>query len=273
MKFKGLEDRMLYYRGLSDYRLIPNSYVLLMLDGRSFSSFVKNYFDKPFDDKFINMMNETAKYLCEKIQGCKFAYVQSDEISLVITDFDTPNSDSFFGYRLEKILSISASMASAKFNQLMTLEALRRAVDGLDEYGCINTEEVIANVKLLEFDCKAWNVPSYNDVFAWNLFRQNDCLKNSKQQAAQAWLPHKQLVNKTADEQIALLKEKQGIDWNDFDDGKKYGRFIYKETVTMNSEQYGTFERDKFVIHSAWVLNDENGKEKFEKLSKIPQKS
>ena len=64
MKFEGLEDRMLYYRGLSDYRLIPNSYVLLMLDGRSFSSFVKNYFDKPFDDKFINMMNETAKYLC-----------------------------------------------------------------------------------------------------------------------------------------------------------------------------------------------------------------
>ena len=152
MKFEGLEDRMLYYRGLSDYRLIPNSYVLLMLDGRAFSSFVKNYFDKPFDDKFINMMNETAKYLCEKIQGCKFAYVQSDEISLVITDFDTPNSDSFFGYRLEKILSISASMASAKFNQLMTLEALRRAVDGLDEYRCINTEKVIANVKLFEFD-------------------------------------------------------------------------------------------------------------------------
>ena len=188
MKFEGLEDRMLYYRGLSDYRLIPNSYVLLMLDGRSFSSFVKNYFEKPFDDKFINMMNETAKYLCEKIQGCKFAYVQSDEISLVITDFDTPNSDSFFGYRLEKILSISASMASAKFNQLMTLEVLRRAVDGLDEYGCINTEEVIANAKLFEFDCKAWNVPSYNDVFAWNLFRQNDCLKNSKQQAALGFL-------------------------------------------------------------------------------------
>lgn len=62
------------------------------------------------------------------------------------------------------------------------------------------------------------------------------------------------------------------IDWNSFDDGKKYGRFIYKEEVHMKSEQFGEFIRDKFVVHNAWLLRDENGKKNFEKLSKIPQK-
>ena len=100
MKFKNLEDRMLYLRSLTDYKLIPNDYVLIMLDGRSFSSTIKRYFKKPFDDTFINIMNETALYLCNNVQGCKFAYVQSDEISLILTDFETPETDSFFGYRL-----------------------------------------------------------------------------------------------------------------------------------------------------------------------------
>lgn len=74
---------MLYLRSLTDYKLIPNDYVLIMLDGRSFSSTIKRYFKKPFDDTFINIMNETALYLCNNVQGCKFAYVQSDEISLM----------------------------------------------------------------------------------------------------------------------------------------------------------------------------------------------
>ena len=91
---------------------------------------------------------------------------------------------------------------------------------------------MVEDQKLVEFDCKAWNVPNENDMFAWCLYRQNDCIKNSKQQAAQTYLSHKELLNLNTDEQIALLKEKKGIDWNtDFSDGKKYGRFIYKEEV------------------------------------------
>ena len=128
MKFENIEDRMLYLRSLTDYKLMPNSYVMVMLDGRSFSSTIKKYFKKPFDDTFISIMNETARYLCERIQGCKFAYVQSDEISLVITDFDTPETDAFFSYRIEKILSLCASMATSKFNQLMTIDAINRKI-------------------------------------------------------------------------------------------------------------------------------------------------
>ena len=67
MNFKSLKDKQEYYRSLTDYRLVPNSYVLVMLDGRSFSKKIKNKFRKPFDERFIKAMNETTKYLCEQI--------------------------------------------------------------------------------------------------------------------------------------------------------------------------------------------------------------
>ena len=113
MKFENLEEKCKYYRSLTDYRLLPNTYVFVMIDGRSFSQKIKKQFKLPFDDDFINMMNETAKYVCEKVQGCKFAYTQSDEITFVLTDFDDINTDSFFGYRLAKVISIIASLAAS----------------------------------------------------------------------------------------------------------------------------------------------------------------
>lgn len=129
MIFKTIADEANYYRDLTDYKLMGNGYVMVMLDGRSFSKMINNKFNKPFDKDFIKIMNETAKYLCENVYGCVLGYVQSDEISLVIKD--TNESDGFFGYRMCKILSILSSMATGKFNQLMTLYQLKniRSVD------------------------------------------------------------------------------------------------------------------------------------------------
>jgi tRNA(His) 5'-end guanylyltransferase len=244
---------------------MPNSYVLVMLDGRSFSHLVKNKFQKPFDDDFIQMMNETATYVCKNVQGCKFAYVQSDEISLVLTDFDTPTTDAFFGNRLCKMQSIIASLATAKFNQLMIKHRMENGMG-------INPGDVIDNTPLCQFDCKCWNVPSFNDVFAWFLYRQIDCVKNSKQQTAQTYLPHNTLVGKNTDQQIELLKNEKGIDWNSFTDNKKYGRFIWKEkTLMSNIDTNEIYYRYKWNIHSAWLLTTEEGKQKFSDLEVIPQ--
>lgn len=265
MFFQTLEDKCLYYRGLSDYKLMPNSYVLVMLDGRSFSHLVKNKFQKPFDDDFIQMMNETATYVCKNVQGCKFAYVQSDEISLVLTDFDTPTTDAFFGNRLCKMQSIIASLATAKFNQLMIKHRMENGMG-------INPGDVIDNTPLCQFDCKCWNVPSFNDVFAWFLYRQIDCVKNSKQQTAQTYLPHNTLVGKNTDQQIELLKNEKGIDWNSFTDNKKYGRFIWKEkTLMSNIDTNEVYYRYKWNTHRAWLLTTEEGKQKFRDLEVIPQ--
>jgi tRNA(His) 5'-end guanylyltransferase len=81
MEFKTLEDRMLYYRSQTNYVLTKKSYVMIMLDGKNFSSKIKKKFALPFDDTFIDIMNRTAEFVCSQIQGSKLAYVQSDEIS------------------------------------------------------------------------------------------------------------------------------------------------------------------------------------------------
>ena len=278
MQFKNLEDKCLYYRGLSDYKLFPNSYVLVMLDGRSFSHLIKNKFQKPFDDNFIRMMNETAEYVCKNVQGCKFAFVQSDEISLVLTDFDTPTTDAFFSYRLCKMQSIIASLATAKFNQLMlSYNIERNAYDNClfdsDDtiYSANDAVKAIDNAQLYQFDCKCWNVPTYNDVFAWLLYRQNDCIKNSKQQTAQTCLPHKELLGKNTDEQIALLKETQGVDWHEFPNDKKYGRFIWKEEVQLVSDDGYQYTRHMWKTHDAYPLNDEHNREIFHSMKIIPK--
>lgn len=267
MKFNTLKEKCEYFRGLSDYRLVPNSYMIVMLDGRSFSNLVKKKFKLPFDERFIRYMNETAAVLCHEIQGAKFAYVQSDEISILVTDFDTPETDACFGYRLCKMQSIFASIASNTFNKL----ALADAVDEISTLGNgVNASDLIRDFKMVQFDCKCWTVPSANDAFCHFLWRQNDCIRNSKQQAAQTYLPNDTLKNKHTDEQISMLKEKMGIDWNDYSDGEKYGRLIYKEEETFN----GTipmknangiiemvpkeFKRNRFKSHGASPFGAEN---------------
>ncbi|MBR6517647.1 MAG: tRNA(His) guanylyltransferase Thg1 family protein [Bacilli bacterium] len=264
MKFKTLEDRMLYFRSLSDYKLIPNSYVIIMLDGRSFSKLIKNKFEKPFDDRFIYYMNETAKHLARKIENVKFGYVQSDEISLVLTDFDTETTDSFFANRLCKILSISASIASNKFNQLIINDLINKSESKDDLI------KSMQSLNMCEFDCKAWNVPSYNDVYAWFLYRQNDCIKNSKGQTAQTYYSHKELFKLNTDQQIEKLLKEKNIDWNDFDDGKKYGRFIIKTIKEFINDNNETYIRRNWEAINAFPLYDQNNKELFKEISRIP---
>ena len=244
MKFDTLKDRMEYFRSLTDYRLMPNSYVVVMIDGRGFSKSVKKLFEKPFDDKFISMMNDTAKYICEHVQGVKTAFVQSDEISFILTDFDTPDTDSFFGYRLCKIQSIIAGMASTVFNDLYIENILSLSASQEDIL------QIIRQKPKFHFDCKAWNVPTLNDAYAWLLYRQNDCIRNSKQQAAQTYLPKKSLICKNTDEQVQMLEHEKNVDWNKYDCGKKYGRILHK-TQELKETPNGKCIRNIWVVNNA----------------------
>lgn len=271
MNFQNLKDKCEYFRSLSDYKLVPNSYVIIMLDGRSFSKMIKNKYKKPFDETFIDMMNETAKYLLQNVQGAKFAYVQSDEISILVTDFDTPITDSLFGYRLCKIQSICAAMAASKFNQLVLQNTFKEynLVHGTlsiesDEFPYDDFYGMVEGQKLVEFDCKAWAVPDYNTAFCHFLWRQNDCIRNSKQQAAQTYISHKDLIGLDADAQIGLLMERENIDWNTaYNDGEKYGRLVYKEkrlfkNLVVDTETRGlagtdaTFMKEQEYIRNVW---------------------
>lgn len=267
MKFDSLKEKCEYYRSLTDYRLLPGAYTIAMLDGRAFSKRIKNEFELPFDDKFIRAMNETALSLCRAGAGVKAAFVQSDEISLVITDFEEDGKpvDPFFKYRIEKMTSVLASIATGTFNKELLNIEVAKAGEG-DIY------KVLMDFEPVQFDCRVWTVPNFNDMTAWFLYRQLDCIRNSKQQTAQQYFKHKELENLTTDDQIQKLKDTGKCDWwHDFDDGKKFGRFIYRETEVLHNEERDLdYTRAPWVVHHAKPWSDSENRKIFDEIG-IPK--
>ena len=118
-----LNDRIKnYYEDRTKVFLTRKMITIIRLDGKGFSKLTESL-NKPFDDDFSNAMDATAIYLCENIQGVKFAYTQSDEITLVLTDTDSIESEAWFDYNVQKMVSVSASLATAKFNQFRLIRA------------------------------------------------------------------------------------------------------------------------------------------------------
>lgn len=267
-----LKERMKSLQATRDYRLDKDSYILCHIDGRAFSKMIKKRFRLPFDDEFMRMMDDTAAYVCENVQGAKLAYAQSDEISIVITNFkyevgELLQGSSFFDYRLCKLQSIIASLATAKFNQLYTLRML-----SMDSDKGVNQQ--INEMPLIQFDCKCWDVKTYEDMFAWFKFRQNDCIRNSKQQFAQAYCSHKDLLNKNSDEQILYCKLKTGNDWNTLNGQYKYGRLVYRTTYPMQTINPKTGERVNVIRsqYSSWIVDSPFTFEEFKGWDLVPFK-
>ena len=116
-KKDSLGDRMKSnYEERSRVYLTRRTPVIIRLDGKSFHTFTRKL-QKPYDAIFHDTMNDTLEFLCKNIQGCKFGYTQSDEITLVLTDYDTLTTDAWFDYQVQKMCSIAASMATLEFNR------------------------------------------------------------------------------------------------------------------------------------------------------------
>ena len=112
-----LGDRMKTYEAVPKVHLTRRVPAIIRLDGKAFHTFTRG-FHKPFDHVLMKAMEDTMLYLCENIQGCVLGYTQSDEITLVLIDYQTLTSDAWFDYNVEKMTSISASMATLVFNRL-----------------------------------------------------------------------------------------------------------------------------------------------------------
>ena len=103
------------YENRYRFSLTRRTPVIIRIDGKAFHTYTRG-FEKPWDTILINTMLDTAWYLCTEIMGCKLAYIQSDEISLLLTDYDKLTSEAWFNNNLQKICSVSASMATMAFN-------------------------------------------------------------------------------------------------------------------------------------------------------------
>lgn len=242
-KQESLGDRMKNYESVNRQYLIPRLPTVIRLDGKAFGTFTKQ-FDKPFDDKFISIMNETAKYLCSKIQGAVFAYVQSDEISIYISESDNVNSKLWYDGNIQKIASVSASLAASKFNNLLMISKLNSCIK-LDETTKINLceyKETITHINLADFDSRVFQLPNNTELINSFIWRQQDCIRNSVATVAQCNFSQKELNKKSVNDMKEMLRLIDK-DWDKLDDSYKQGRFITK-TMFINDIRVGDGEND-----------------------------
>jgi len=238
-KKDSLGDRMKGYESVPKISLTKRIPVIIRIDGKAFHTFTRG-FVKPFDQVLVKSMQETAKYLCEHIQGCVFAYTQSDEITLVLCDYQTLTTSGWFDYEVQKLCSISASMATAAFTKFFgdNMEAYVAGVKNLMlmDVDLSERESAIyeqyrtyekAFSRLPMFDSRCFNVP-LSDVTNCILWRQKDAERNSIQMVGQCNFSHKELQNKSCNMIQDMLFKEKGINWNDFPTHLKRGSAVIK---------------------------------------------
>jgi tRNA(His) guanylyltransferase len=235
-----LGDRMKkYYEDRTRITLPRRTYTIIRIDGKAFHTFTRGL-NRPFDDGLIEDMDLTACYLCKNIQGAKFGFVQSDEISILLTDFDKIGTDAWFDGNIQKMVSVAASMATSKFNQLRLVREIREngtdaCVPQVDVKTKVIAWELVYNFKLAEFDARVFTIPSDIEVENYFIWRQQDTVRNSISSVAQSLYSHKELANKNTNEQQELIFQK-GINWNDYAPKYKRGRFILKEEFELKPD-------------------------------------
>ena len=263
-----------FYEGIPKTKLMRRTPVIIRIDGKAFHTFTKG-FKRPFDDILIKTMQETTKYLCENIQGCVLGYTQSDEISLVLVDYQKLNSDAWFNYEIQKMCSITASMATMAFNKIF-IKYIKEfdLLLAYNDYGDDTKENrELLNVyqKAMEkgaiFDARVFNIPK-EEVTNCIYWRQLDASRNSIQMVGQANFSHNELHEKTCNMIQDMLMTQKGINWNDLPTYQKRGSCCIKEEY--QSEEIDI--KDGACVRTRWIIDKEipifkgEGREYIEKL-------
>ena len=222
-KNDSLGDRMKTYERVSRNYLPRRVPIIIRLDGKAFHTFTRGM-EKPFDRVLTRTMQETMKYLCENIQGCVLGYTQSDEITLVLTDYATIQTDAWFGYNIQKMCSVSASMATLAFNKAFNKEVvqffLRNDIEDVQR-NSDTSDRALASAILYAnydaslkrgamFDSRAFSVPK-EEVCNCLIWRQQDATRNSIEAVGQANFSHHELHKKTCDMIQEMLWSQKGI--------------------------------------------------------------
>lgn len=245
-----------FYEQVPKTRLVRRMPVAIRIDGKAFHTFTRG-FRKPFDHILIKTMQETIKYLCENIQGCVFGFTQSDEITLILVDYQKLTSSAWFDYEVQKLCSISASMATMAFNKYFAENVANEILEYKTSMvpQCVEIQQEIKEYhdtlrvavnKGAMFDARCFNIPK-EEVTNLIYWRQLDATRNSIQMVGQANFSHKELQNKTCNMIQDMLHEQKGINWNDYPTVCKRGSAcIYTEYANMNGSH-----------NSGWIIDKE----------------
>lgn len=254
MKNDALGDRMKeFYEDRTRIKLPRRTFTIIRIDGKAFHTYTKGL-QRPFDDGLIEDMNATTAYLCKNIQGAKFGYVQSDEISLVLTDFDELGTHAWFDNNLQKMVSVAASMATSEFNKLRLMRHMKNSMIFLEP-------EHIEKFKMAEFDARAFQIPFIDEVENYFIWRQQDAVRNSISSVVQSLYSTKELHGAKTDQMQEMIFQK-GINWNDYDFRKKRGAVIAKVEVPVlvktkefvNDGETHAIDPTQVVMRNKWQV-------------------
>lgn len=256
-----------FYEQVPKTRLVRRMPVAIRIDGKAFHTFTRG-FKRPFDEILIKSMQETMKYLCENIQGCVLGYTQSDEITLILVDYQKLTSCAWFDYEVQKMCSISASMATMAFNKFFEKNveiyiqncATDYETQGLCGEGTVEYDLCKIYQKALEkgamFDARVFNIPK-EEVCNLIYWRQLDATRNSIQMVGQSNFSHKELQNKSCNDIQDMLMTQKGINWNDFPTYQKRGSCAVRNKIILESDgiTVKAMLRDTTKSENKWVID------------------
>lgn len=223
-----------YYEEIPKTKLMRRMPVAIRVDGKAFHTFTRG-FRKPFDEVLTRAMQETMRYLCENIQGCVLGYTQSDEITLLLVDYQSLDASAWFDYEVQKMCSIAASMATVAFAKAFQKEAIR-CISATEDTSDYQRTLQAAMEKGAMFDARVFNIPKEE---ATNLlyWRQLDAIRNSILTFGQAHFGHKQLQGRSCAQIRELLLTEKGIDWEQLPLHLQRGSCCVKETYSKAGVQ------------------------------------
>lgn len=243
-----LGERMKAYEAVSDARLTALTPVIIRVDGRAFHTITAKI-EKPFDRLFMRVMDHTALELCRQIPNCRFGYVQSDEISLVLLE-PSVHAQQWFNGRLQKIQSLAASIASTEF-RMHLLEILNITKENSAEWN-----PYIPLVRNALFDCRAFNVPE-RDVCNYFIWRQKDCRRNCVLSLAQHRIGKKKIHGMGVS---ALMTRLYSEGCSEADIPSFNGRVCIREETELQRPDGSVFTRMKWVLdESVPLFQDDRG--------------
>ena len=272
-----------FYENVPKTNLMRRTPVVIRIDGKAFHTFTRG-FKRPFDEVLIKTMQETTKYLCENIQGCVLGYTQSDEISLILVDYQRFETSAWFDYEVQKMCSIAASMATMAFNKYFEKNVENFVQDCATDYetqglygeGTVECELCKTYQKAIDkgamFDARVFNIPK-EEVTNYIYWRQLDASRNSIQMVGQANFSHKELHCKTCNNIQDMLMEQKGINWNDFPTYQKRGTCVIKEEYYPEPVKgYEDCEINALDVRTHWIIDKDipifkgEGRDYIEKL-------
>lgn len=247
-----LGDRMKNYEYVTRNYLTRKLPVIVRIDGKAFHSFTRGL-KKPFDEIFVKSMQDTMLYLCEHISGCVLGYTQSDEITLVLVDYQNRDSCAWFDNNIQKIVSVSASMATVAFNNAFCKNSDEYLQSEFNSNGQ-NDEKYMSTLMdkwwTAMFDSRVFTLPK-EEVVNCLIWRQQDATRNSIQSVGQANFSHTKLHGKNCSDIQDMLMLEKGINWNDYPIHLKRGTCCIKKPFVINE---GT---EQEAIRNKWVIDTE----------------